>query len=572
MRFLPPLVRFRKALPSGAVLRRDTLAGLPDAIASVPDGMAAGVLIGVSPVHGLYASIAGPVAGGLTSSTRLMVVTTTSAAALAAGSALSGIVPAGKPGALTLLSLIAGLVMITAGLLRAGRLTNFVSHSVMTGFLAGISVNIILGQIPSLLGATGKGQYNLVKAIDVLLHPSRIDLASLVTGITAAALIAGLGRIRLGQVSALAALILPTAGVLVFHADGVARVRDAGAVPAGVPLPALPGLGSFTWGVLTGALAVAAIVLVQGAGVAQAAPNPDGSPSSANRDFIAQGAGNLAASLLHGQPVGGSVGQTPLNIASGARSRWAGIFSGLWMLLILLVFSRLIGIIAEPTLAALLICAGIGSLHPGPIMTILRTGPTSVVALVTTFAATLFLPIAAAVGLGVALSLLLQLNREAIDLRLVELVPLKDGRLREQAPPKTLADHSVTMLDVYGSLLYAGSRTLQSLLPDPGGARRPAVVLRLRGRTQVGATFFVVADDYATRLADSGGRLFVSGVDPKLLDRFTRPGGTLASRVTAVAATSVIGESSTAAYARARAWVTQAGQDSSGGRRRHQDD
>ena len=113
-----------------------------------PDGMAASVLVGVSPVHGLYASMAGPIAGGLTTSTELMLVTTTSAAALAAGSALSGISAADRPGALTALTLLASLLMIIAALLRAGRYTRFVSHSVMTGFLTGVAADIVLGQIP----------------------------------------------------------------------------------------------------------------------------------------------------------------------------------------------------------------------------------------------------------------------------------------------------------------------------------------------------------------------------------------------------------------------------------------
>ena len=75
--------------PPWRIARHDLLAGLPNAIASVPDGLAAGVLAGVSPVHGLYAGFAGPLAGGLTAGTRLMMITTTSAAALAAGDALA---------------------------------------------------------------------------------------------------------------------------------------------------------------------------------------------------------------------------------------------------------------------------------------------------------------------------------------------------------------------------------------------------------------------------------------------------------------------------------------------------
>jgi sulfate permease, SulP family len=99
--------------------------------------------------------------------------------------------------------------------------------------------------------------------------------------------------------------------------------------------------------------------------VAEAAPNPGGSRSDPNRDFIALGVGNIASGLFRGQPVGGSVGQTALNVAAGGRTRWASIFSGIWMLLILVLFSGVVGEIPIPTLAAVLIwparCASPGS-------------------------------------------------------------------------------------------------------------------------------------------------------------------------------------------------------------------
>ena len=87
-------------------------------------------------------------------------------------------------------------------------------------------------------------------------------------------------------------------------------------------------------------MAIAAIILVQGAGVAESAPNPDGTPSSTNRDFIGQGAANLISGFFHGTPVGGSVSTTAINIAAGARSRWASIFAGVWMLIILVALAR----------------------------------------------------------------------------------------------------------------------------------------------------------------------------------------------------------------------------------------
>jgi SulP family sulfate permease len=541
--------------PQRSALKTDALAGLPGAIGSVPDGMAASVLAGVNPIHGLYASFAGPVAGGLTASTKLMVITTTSAAALAAGSALENVSPEDRPGALFLLTVIAGAAMIAAGLLRLGRFTRFVSHSVMIGFLSGVAVNIIVGQIPDLTGAQAEGSVALQKAWDVVTHPSRIEPASVLAGVTAFAIIVLLARTRIATFGAVVALAVPTVAVVLLGAD-VAQVKEQGEIPRGIPLPAWPQLSAFSLSLLAGALAVAAIVLVQGVGVAESAPNEDGSRSDANADFIAQGLGNVGSGFFQGQPVGGSVGQTALNRAAGARTRWAAIFSGLWMVLILAAFSGVVGAVVMPTLAALLIFAAAGSLRFGAITTIWRTGPTSQIAIATTFVATLLLPVAAAVGLGVVLSLLLQLNQAALDLKVVELVPGDDGRLEEHGAPLRTTSHAVTLIDVYGSLHYAGARTLQHHLPDPTGTTNPAVVLRMRGRSTLGATFFTVLAGYATQLADVGGRLYVSGVDPVLMAQ-TRRTGTITDDgpLQLYEASPVVGESSLQAFHDAEAWV-----------------
>jgi len=549
---------FGQIRPEKGTVRQEAIAGIPGAIGSVPDGMAAAVLTGVNPVFGLYASFAGPVAGGLSASTRLMVITTTSAAALAAGSAVA-IVPADeRPAALFLLTLIAGGLMVVAGVLRLGRYTRFVSHSVMIGFLTGVAVNIVAGQIPDLAGAEAEGRFAIAKAFSVLTDPASINPASLAVGLGAIAILLLVGRTPLGSFAAIFALAVPTLAAILLDATSVAVVSDVGDIPQGLPLPALPELNQININVIVGAMSVAAIVLVQGSGVAESAPNRDGSRSNANQDFIAQGVGNIASSVFRGQPVGGSVGQTALNIAAGARTRWASIFSGLWMLLILVAFGGIVGQVAMPTLAAVLIVAAIGSLRTREVQTVWLTGLSSQIALGTTFLATLFLPVAAAVGIGVSLSLLLQLNRGAMDLRVVELRKREDGRFEERPAPASLPDRAVTVLDVYGSLLYAGARTLEARLPNPGSATMPAVVLRVRGQTTLGSTALSVLRAYAHRLEALGGRLFVSGVDPKVSGLIRRTGRASEERpFEVVEATPIIGESTDAALDQATAWIAE---------------
>src|SRR5690242_9754793 len=138
-----------RRLPSRASLREDGIAGLNSAVSSMPDGMASGILVGVNPIYGLYACMVGPIAGGIFSSTQLMIIATTSAASLSAGQALGNLQGAERDNALFLMVIVIGVAQALFGLLRFGRLTRFVSFSVMTGFIIGIALLTILSQLPT---------------------------------------------------------------------------------------------------------------------------------------------------------------------------------------------------------------------------------------------------------------------------------------------------------------------------------------------------------------------------------------------------------------------------------------
>ena len=208
---------------------------MPGAVGSVPDGMAASVLVGVNPVHGLYASFAGPIFGGLTSNTRLMVITTTSAAALAAGSALQSFSAAEREQALIILTLLAGVLMVAAGIFRLGRYTRFVSLSVMLGFLTGVAANIVLSQVGDFTGAEGSGGVALTRAIDILLHPgARPGVESVLVGSATLVLLVVLTRTRIAAYASVIALVLPS--LLALRLPAVATVADVGAIPTGIPL------------------------------------------------------------------------------------------------------------------------------------------------------------------------------------------------------------------------------------------------------------------------------------------------------------------------------------------------
>lgn len=550
----------RKMLPKPAALKRDLIAGANTALANVSDGMANGVLLGVNPLYGLYATIIGPFVGGVFSSTRLMMVTTTAGASLTAGQALSNAPEEIRTVSLFAMVILSGVFMVVLGLLGMGRLTRFVSYSVTTGFLSGIAILLVLNQLPVVTGYNPVGDNSVFKSIDLAQHLADFHLWSLVLAGLTIALAVGLRYTWFRQVSSFLAIVIPSLVALWFGMDQVQVVSDVGQVTSGIPTPDIPAF-RLALDVITGAASVAVVVLVQGSGVSQSVPNPDGSRSRVSQDFVAQGLANIASGFFRGLPVGGSVSTTALSVLAGARTQWASIFSGLWMLLIVMFLLQPVSYIVMPALGALLILAGVSSIKPRHIYNVSNAGWPSRLAGLTTFAATLFLPIQAAVGIGVVLSALVFVTRSSNDITVVELIKRPDGKLHEHAlsTHERLENDRVTMLNVYGPLFYAGAPTLGDRLPLPASdGFRTVVILRLRGYTSIGATLSEVLIAYAEQLTAVGGRLYLSGISQKALAHGQRATKQLKNRgIQIYEATPVLGESANRALADAEAWLEE---------------
>jgi SulP family sulfate permease len=555
-RSIPAPGRRKSSETVGGTVRRDTIAGFVNAVVSVPDGLASATLAGVNPVYGLYTSIAAPIAGNALVSGQLMQISTTSASALAAGQVIATYPARERDGALFLLVALIGVWLALFGLFRAGRLVRFVSHAVMTGFLAGVAVLLILDQSAPFVGIAAAGGNEVAQFLDLLARASEFSVRTVVTGSVALVLAVGLGRTAAGNLSSVAALVVPSVLVALLDWEGVQRVADVSPIPRGIPVPALPDFTLLTPALVTAAFAIAVVVGVQGAGVSQSVENPDGRPVSPSRDLVAQGAANVASGLLSGIPAGGSVGQTALNVAVGARTRWAGILGGLWMLAIVLVARGLVGQVPVTVLAALMIMSGFSALDFREARSIWNTGGSARMAIVVTFAATLFLSIPVAVAAGVLLTVLLYLSSSASDVTVRALVPLGNGRFAEADPPSRLESRAVVALDVHGSLFFAGARTLADALPSAEGAVTPAVVLRLRGRPRVGATLIDVLADYAESLGEAGGRLYLAGVGDRVAAQLRSSGKLdVGGVVHILTGRPVLGESLSEALALADDWL-----------------
>jgi sulfate permease, SulP family len=512
-------------LPRRGDLKGDTVAGLTVGLAQIPNAMAMAILATIQPVYGLNTLVVGTPLGSLFTGSGLMTVTTTAAMALATADALSDVSGSQQIGALLMLTLLVGAFQLVFGLLRLGWVTRFVSNGVMVGFVTGISVLIVLSQLGDLTGYSSDYSNKVAKTIDLVFNLDQIDWPTLLVGLATIGLIVLLGRTRVRKFAMVIAFAVSTAVVAIGGWTSIALVSSIGAIPDSLPSVEAPHL-ELLLGLLVPALAVAIIGLVQGAGVSHSVPNRDGTYGDPSRDFVGQGVANLAGGFFRGMPIGGSVSASALNVSSGARSRWAGVYAGLFVAIALLLFSGVIEMVPLTTVAALLIVAGVGSLRPDAVTEVWRVNKASRAAMVLTLTLTLTVPIQYAVLTGVVIATMQYLYSSSLDVRVRQLVPRSDGSFEERRPPERVPDESVTLLDIYGSVFYAATTVLEGLLPDPLGSRRGVVVLRLRGRGHLGSSAIDLMKRYATALQRGGGTLILEGVDHDMREQLDRTGVT----------------------------------------------
>jgi len=285
-------------------VRADSVAGLVLGVQSVPDGLAAGLLAGVNPLAGLYAYLVGTITGGLVTSSSFMAVQATGAMSMIVAG-VPAVHGARDPArALFTLSVLTGVVMLAAGFLRLGSVLRFVSNAVMVGFINAVGVNIALGQLANFTRYTAPGSNRVFRAVQTLVHPGQLHLQTLTIGAATIVLIVVLERTRLGPLGLVVAVVLTSAAAAVFGWHEVTTLNDLGVVPRSLPRPEWPTLRLVPV-LLVPALSLAFVGLVQGASISANFPNPDGGFPDVSRDFLGQGAANVAAGCSRGCRSGG---------------------------------------------------------------------------------------------------------------------------------------------------------------------------------------------------------------------------------------------------------------------------
>jgi SulP family sulfate permease len=179
------------------------------------------------------------------------------------------------------------------------------------------------------------------------------------------------------------------------------------------------------------------------------------------------------------------------------------------------------------------------------------------VIMIVTLIATLMMPVQYAVFLGVFLSILGYFFSSADDVRLVELVPLGDGRYQEQPAPAQLSSNSITLLQAYGNLFFAAVAKFEARLPSPEGTERPVVILRLRQQSQIASTLLELLESYQSKLCAQGGKLLLAGVSPRIKEQLdlTETTKETFGEEDIFLVTDIVGDSTRQALEAAQAWL-----------------
>jgi SulP family sulfate permease len=552
--------------PERRNLTADLIAGLTFAVVNVPQAMAHALLAFVNPMLGIYTLMVAAPIGALFTSSVYMNVSTTAAISVAVGAALTDFPPGQKEDAMIVLVLLVGVIQLLAGLFRLGFLIRFVSNAVMTGFLNGVAVLIILGQLSDLTGYRSAFSNRVAQALDLLLRIGQINLQATAIGGLALVLIVALLLTPWRRYAFIIGVVVTTVLLVILslpamptaaNFSGVPTVGDIASIHRSLPELVRPQLSLFL-SLLLPAFSVAIIGLIQGAGVSQGTPNPNGRYPDVSRDFIGQGAANIATSFVGGIPAGGSISGTALTMGAGAKSRWTNIFVGLFVAVIVLLAAPLVERVPMPSLAALLIVAGYQGLRVQEAVLAWNTNKISKVVMSVTFVATLLVPLQFAILLGMAISIVLHVFRESNKVVVTQWLLQPEGFPLEQPAPRQLPSHQLTLLHVYGSLFFAAAKSMEEMLPDVADATHAVVAINLRGKSQIGTTFVTVLQHYSQALQGQDSKLMLVGVDPAVRDQLAKTGVLkLIGEENVFLATPQLGTALNQAVAAATAWLGQ---------------
>ena len=487
----------------------DVASGITVGLVALPLAMAFGIASGVTPQAGLYTAV---VAGFLISAlggSRVQIGGPTGAFVVI----VAGIVSRFGLAGLSLVTLMAGALLLIMGITGLGAAVKFIPRPVIIGFTNGIALLIASTQIKDFLGLrTGPVPSSFLPRMKVLVESiGSVQWHTVAIAGSTLAIILLWPRINRRIPGSILAVLTCTAAAALLHLPVETIGTRFGGLPQGLPPFTLPHLhAEHIEPLLPSAFTVALLGAIESLLSAVVADSMAGDRHNSNVELVAQGLANIASPLFGGIPATGAIARTATNIRSGALTPVSGMVHSLTLLVILLAAAPLARFIPLATLAAVLFVVAWNMGEWREIAGVLRLAKADIAVWAVTFTLTVIADLTVAVGVGMALAALLYIYRIAETTTVAPVTEeyLRDGKAHilqdKEIPP------NVAILRIHGPFLFGTTQKLEEATEDLG-LFPTIVILRLRNMTALDATGLHALEVFAERMRKTGRTLLLCG-------------------------------------------------------------
>lgn len=533
----------------------DLVAGLSVAMLTVPQAMAYALAAGLPLFTGIYSAIFSALIVALFGSSRHLIVGPTNAIAILIQGGISGILftyyreatgPEKEQLALQILTqlmLLVGVIQIVAAFLKLGRLTQFVSYTVIIAYVSGVALALIINQIFPFLGMDIPSNFSSLfeRMAYMISHLKAIHWPTAAIGIACLLFMLGLKKIdRKMPVGALMLAIVAASAFFITHfydyfetheiegfdlskiAAYFQNISVVGETTAESFFPSLdwpyfnPGIMN---DLLPVAFAIALLSVIEATSTAKSVAANSGQPLSTNQEIFSLGLGNFFSAFMRAMPVSGSPSRTVLNYENGAKTRLSAVFNSLFVCVILSAFGFLIQHIPIAAFSALLILTAGGIVNFKQLFLCLKATRSDAFVLILTLLACLFFSLDIAFYIGVAMSISLYLKKAAIP-QLVEFTVDEAGVLHSIDSVHLHEPRNIRFIKVEGELFFGAADLLQSTLKaiTEDDTTTRVIILQLRNARDIDATACLALQQLFEYLKGSGRYLIGCGITHQIWD------------------------------------------------------
>jgi SulP family sulfate permease len=519
-------------------MRADLLAGLMGAIVVLPQGIAFATLAGLPPEYGLYCAMVPTAVAALFGSSWHSISGPTNAISLVLLATLGPLIEPGTERyihAVLTLSLLVGVVLLAVGAFRLGAVSNFISHTVVVAFSAGIGILIITSQLGAFFGLdVPRGSSFLQAWTYFVTHLGAINLYAL--SVAVVAVVAGILAQRFLKKVPYPLVAVIAGGVAAYALNAalgpdVTRIKLLGPLPGALPKLSYPDFQLDTISQLLGVtIAVAALCVAESISVARSIAVKSGQRIDPNQEFIGQGLANIAASFFSGYVSCGSFNRSAANYEAGAKTPLAAVFAAVFLGAIVLAVAPLVAYLPYAAMAGVLLLIALRLINIAELKHIAHASRAEAAVLGVTLAATLLMNLEFAILFGVLLSLAIYLHRTSQP-RFVQVVPnpLSETRKSVEVREGLETCPQLALIRLEGGLYFGAvdhaERQLEFLRTEHPTQKH--VLLLCKGINYIDLAGGEVLVLEARKRRAAGGGLYLHGLRPPIRERLAR-GGQLA--------------------------------------------